>query len=122
MDSRFTDKSRSALRYAHEAAREANYNFVGSEHIIAGILKEGSSKASAALESVGVTYEEFVTKMIELSPPDSTTTVLGAALPLTPRCKTVLEMSFNEAKKAIFVCKDSEQTDGWGFHHHMGSA
>ena len=71
MDSRCTDKSRSALRFAHEAAREANYSFVGSEHIIAGILKEGTSKAATALEAFDVTYEEFVTKMIELSPPDS---------------------------------------------------
>jgi len=100
MDSRFTDKSRSALRYAHEAAREANYSFVGSEHIIAGILKEGTSKAATALEAFDVTYEEFVTKMIEMSPPDSSGTVIGTALPLTPRCKTILEMSFNEAKKS----------------------
>ena len=99
MDSRFTDKSRSALRFAHETAREMGYNFVGSEHIIAGILKEGSSQAANALEDAGIRYEDFVSRISELSPPDSSMTVIGSSLPLTPRCKTILEMSFNEAKK-----------------------
>jgi len=99
MDSRFTDKSRSALRYAHETAREMGYGFVGSEHILAGILKEGSSEAAMALDSYSIKYEEFVSKISELSPPNSSMTVLGNSLPLTPRCKTILEMSFNEAKK-----------------------
>ena len=99
MDSRFTDKSRSALRFAHETAREMGYNFVGSEHIIAGILKEGSSQAAGALEDAGIRYEDFVSRISELSPPDSSMTVIGSSLPLTPRCKTILEMSFNEAKK-----------------------
>ncbi len=99
MDSRFTDKSRSALRFAHETARDMGYNFVGSEHIIAGILKEGSSQAAQALEDAGIRYEDFVSRISELSPPDSSMTVIGSSLPLTPRCKTILEMSFNEAKK-----------------------
>ena len=99
METRFTDKSRSALRFAHDTAREMGYGFVGSEHIIAGILKEGSSQAAIALEEMGVKYEEFVAKIAELSPPDSSINVIGSSLPLTPRCKTILEMSFNEAKK-----------------------
>ncbi len=99
METRFTDKSRSSLRFAHDTAREMGYGFVGSEHIIAGILKEGSSPAAAALEGMGVSYEDFVSKIAELSPPDTTLSVIGSSLPLTPRCKTILEMSFNEAKK-----------------------
>jgi len=99
METRFTDKSRSALRFAHDTAREMGYSFVGSEHIIAGILKEGSSPAAVTLDDMGVKYEEFVAKMAELSPPDTSVSVIGSSLPLTPRCKTILEMSFNEAKK-----------------------
>lgn len=99
MDSRFTNEARGALKCAHEFAREMGYTYVGSEHIIAGILKDGSSFASGALEDAGVTLEEFGHKIVAFNPPDSDTTVLGASLPITPRCKTILEMSFNEAKK-----------------------
>lgn len=99
MDSRFTEQSRASLRFAHETAREMGYTFVGSEHIIAGILKDGSSRAASALADCGVSYEAFVSKIAELSPPNASMSVIGSSLPLTPRCKTILEMSFNEAKK-----------------------
>ena len=99
MDSRFTNEARAALKCAHEVAREAGYTYVGSEHLIAGILKDGSSVAAEALENSGVVFEEFMEKVKEISPPDSSATVIGASLPITPRCKTILEMSFNEAKK-----------------------
>ncbi len=99
MDSRFTNEAREALKCAHETAGDMGYNYVGSEHIIAGILKEGTSLGASALESLGVSYEEFTERITELNPPDEGKTVLGASLPITPRCKTILEMSFNEAKK-----------------------
>jgi len=99
MDSRFTEKSRTSLRNANEIAREMGYGYVGSEHIIAGILKEGSSQAAIAMEESGISYDEYVEKIAEYTTPDSDMTVLGTALPLTPRCKTILEISFNEAKK-----------------------
>jgi len=101
MDSRFTPEARQALKCAHETARELGYNYVGSEHIIAGILKDGSSQAAQALEDAGIVFEEFVEKILKFSPPDGNMTVLGSSLPITPRCKTILEMSFNEAKKAL---------------------
>ena len=100
MDSRFTNESRAALKCAHEIAREMGYTYVGSEHIIAGIIKDASSSAASILEDLGVTFEDFVEKIAKFSPPDSGMTVLGTSLPITPRCKTILEMSFNEAKKS----------------------
>ncbi|MBR3932585.1 MAG: ATP-dependent Clp protease ATP-binding subunit [Clostridia bacterium] len=99
MDSRFTNESRAALKCAHEVAREMGYTYVGSEHLIAGILKDGSSDAAAALENAGVNFDDFCQKIQELTPPDTGSTVIGASLPITPRCKTILEISFNEAKK-----------------------
>ena len=99
MDSRFTEKSRTSLRNANEIAHEMGYGYVGSEHIIAGILKEGSSPAAHAMENAGIKYDAYVEKISEYTTPDSDMTVLGTALPLTPRCRTILEMSFNEAKK-----------------------
>ncbi|MBQ4630285.1 MAG: ATP-dependent Clp protease ATP-binding subunit [Clostridia bacterium] len=99
MESRFTDKSRSALRYAHEIAAELNCNFVGSEHIVAGILKEGSSNAAISMEALGIKYDEYVEKIAAEASSGSNMPVMGTALPITPRCKTILEISFNEAKK-----------------------
>lgn len=99
MDSRFTNEAREALKCAHEAAGEMGYTYVGSEHIIAGILKEGTSLGASALGDAGVSYDEFTKRIMEINPPDQNITVLGASLPITPRCKTILEMSFNEAKK-----------------------
>ena len=100
MESRFTDKSRSALRFAHEIAAELKCNFVGSEHIVAGILKEGSSNAALAMEEMGITYDDYTEKISAQESSQSNMPVMGAALPITPRCKTIIEMSFNEAKKA----------------------
>ena len=99
MDSRFTNEAREALKLANEIAREMGYTYVGSEHILAGILKEGTSSAAEILSEQGVTTEDFVQKIAELSPPDAGMSVIGASLPITPRCKTILEISFNEAKK-----------------------
>ena len=100
MDSRFSPESKSALRCANETAVNMGYTFVGTEHIIAGILKDGSSHAAEILEEMGVSYDIFIEKIKFFSPPESSLTPVGDALPITPRCKTVLEMSFNEAKKS----------------------
>ena len=99
MDSRFTNEARAALKCAHEVAHSLGYTYVGTEHIIAGILKEGTSYASSVLEDMAVSYDEYAEKILKYNPPDGKMTVVGSALPITPRCKTVLEMSFNEAKK-----------------------
>ena len=48
MDTRFTESSKAALRLANEVASELGYNYVGSEHILAGIIREGTSAAAAA--------------------------------------------------------------------------
>lgn len=98
MDSRFTDKSRAVLRLAHDIAGELGYGYVGSEHILAGIIRDGSSDAAAALDAQGVDYDGVIAKITEYTVPSQTGAV-NSALPLTPRSKAVLEISFNEAKK-----------------------
>ncbi len=98
MDSRFTEKSRAILKCAHDIAGEMGYNYVGTEHILAGILKEGTSAACDALESQGITYEGITEKITAYTTP-SDTSYINSTLPLTPRSKAILEISFNEAKK-----------------------
>ena len=91
MDSRFSPESKAALRSANETAINMGYTYVGTEHIIAGILKDGSSHAVEVLEEMGVSYDIFTEKIKLFSPPESSLTHVGDALPITPRCKTVLE-------------------------------
>ena len=100
MDSRFSSESKAALRCANETALNMGYTYVGSEHIIAGILKDGSSHAAQVLEDAGVSFDLFTEKIKFFAPPEGSLSPVGDALPITPRCKTVLEMSFNEAKKS----------------------
>lgn len=98
MDSRFSDTSRKILRLSHDIAAEMGYNYVGTEHIIAGILKDAASEAAAAMEAQGVSYDSVVSKISEYTAPSGKVNP-NQALPITPRTKAILEISFNEAKK-----------------------
>jgi len=60
MDSKFTDKARKALRLSQEIATELGHNFVGTEHLLAALIKEGTSRASEALVEEGVTYDYII--------------------------------------------------------------
>lgn len=103
MDSRFTDKARQALRMAHAAARELGYRFVGTEHLLAGIVREGSSDAAMALAAQGVEYDAVCELIKRYSSPDVQVELpVGASadvLPLTPRTKGILELSYAEARR-----------------------
>ena len=98
MDSRFSDISRKILRLAHDIAAELGYNYVGTEHIIAGILRDGTTEASAELEAQGLDFDSVVAKITEYNAPSGKVNP-NQMLPITPRTKAILEISFNEAKK-----------------------
>lgn len=97
MNSRFSQSSKEVLNFANDTASQLGYNFVGSEHILAGILKEGESAAAQALFEQGADFDTFTEKMGEYSEPEGMFT--STSLPITPRTKAILEISFNEAKK-----------------------
>ena len=99
MDNRFSEKSKAALSCAHEAATELSSSFVGSEHILLGIIKEGTSIAAKALLEQGITEDEVKDKVKEYSNPADTIGFMQANLPLTPRTKTIIELSFNESRR-----------------------
>ena len=98
MTSRFDNHSQAAIRYAEETAREMGYSYFGTEHILAGILREGESRAAAALESQGITYDTVVEKISEYAEPDGEPYTEGT-LPMTQRCRTILELSYTEARR-----------------------
>jgi ATP-dependent Clp protease ATP-binding subunit ClpC len=95
MFERFTDRARRVLVLAQEEARLLNHNFIGTEHILLGLIHEGEGVAAKALKSVGVSTEAVREKVAEtIGPAGSSTT---ASPPFTPRAKKVLELSLREA-------------------------
>src|SRR6476660_1297997 len=95
MFERFTDRARRVLVLAQEEARLLNHNFIGTEHILLGLIHEGEGVAAKALESLGVSLEA-VREKVEgtIGPAGSSTT---GSPPVTPRANKVLELSLREA-------------------------
>jgi ATP-dependent Clp protease ATP-binding subunit ClpA len=92
---RFTDRARRVVVLAQEEARVLNHNYIGTEHILLGLIHEGNGIAARALEALGVeatTVRQQVEEIIGRSdtPP-------SGHIPFTPRAKKVLELSLREA-------------------------
>ena len=65
MESRFNQNARDALNLSHETAASMGHGYVGTEHILAGILKEGLNTAAKSLNNQGITYENVLEKIEE---------------------------------------------------------
>lgn len=95
--SNFTERARIAISDAHDTACELGHRYIGSEHIVAGLIKEGSGVAAKILEKNDITYDKVVEKIKELTgsaEPFSTETEIA----LTPRTKRILQLSAIEAR------------------------
>jgi ATP-dependent Clp protease ATP-binding subunit ClpC len=95
MFERFTDRARRVVVLAQEEARLLNHNYIGTEHILLGLIHEGEGVAAKALESLGISLEKVRQQVEEIigagqSPP-------SGHIPFTPRAKKVLELSLREA-------------------------
>jgi len=95
MFERFTDRSRRVLVLAQEEARDLDHAFIGTEHILLALIREGDGLAHQALGALGVRYK-VVRKMVKEVIGDNTNPSLGSP-PFTPRAKKVLELSLREA-------------------------
>src|SRR6476646_8013101 len=95
MFERFTDRARRVLVLAQEEARLLNHNFIGTEHILLGLIHEGEGVAAKALESLGISLEAVREKVEETIGPAGSST--AGSPPFTPRAKKVLELSLREA-------------------------
>ncbi len=96
MFERFTDRARRVLVLAQEEARLLNHNFIGTEHILLGLISEGDGVAAKALQSLGIALESVRDRVQETIGPASGPPS-GASPPFTPRAKKVLELSLREA-------------------------
>jgi hypothetical protein len=99
MFERFTDRARRVLVLAQEEARLLGHNFIGTEHILLGLLQEGEGVAAKALEAVAVSQEEVRRKIKETVGPSGSKTT--GSPPFTPRAKTVLELALREALRLM---------------------
>ncbi len=92
---RFTDRARRVLVLAQEEARELNHAFIGTEHILLGLIREGEGVAAKALDALGITFEAVREKVEEAI--GTNTNPSPGSPPFTPRAKKVLELSLREA-------------------------
>jgi Clp amino terminal domain, pathogenicity island component/UvrB/uvrC motif len=96
MFERFTDRARRVVVLAQEEARMLNHNYVGSEHILLGLIREDGGVAAQALGSLGVTEERARQQVEEVVGAGQTGPQRGH-LPFTPQAKKILQLSLREA-------------------------
>ena len=95
MFERFTDRARRVVVIAQEEARHLDHNYIGTEHILLGLIHEGEGVAARALESLGISLEAVRIEVVEIvGHGDEAPT---GHIPFTPRAKKVLELSLREA-------------------------
>jgi ATP-dependent Clp protease ATP-binding subunit ClpC len=96
MFERFTDRARRVIVLAQEEARMLNHNYIGTEHLLLGLIHEGEGVAAKALESLGISLDavreqvEVIIGQGQLAPPGH--------IPFTPRAKKVLELADRETR------------------------
>ena len=95
MFERFTDRARRVIVLAQDEAKLLNHNFIGTEHILLGLIHEGEGVAAKALESLGIALEAVREQVEEIIGQGQQ--VPTGHIPFTPRAKKVLELSLREA-------------------------
>lgn len=97
MYERFTDRSRKCIQLANQEALRFNHEYVGTEHLLLGLIKEGSGVAANVLKNLDIDLRKVrleVEKLVQCGP-DS---VIMGKLPQTPRAKRVIEYSIEESR------------------------
>jgi hypothetical protein len=95
MFERFTDRARRVVVLAQEESRMLNHNYIGTEHILLGLIHEGGGVAAKALESMGISLETVRSQVEEIIGHGKAAPT--GHIPFTPRAKKVLELSLREA-------------------------
>ncbi len=106
MFERFTERARQVVVLAQEEARTLKHNYIGTEHILLGLLREEEGLAARVLESLDITVERVRAQVVRIV--GSGEEVTSGQIPFTPRAKKVLELSLREA----LAMKSRAITDG----------
>jgi ATP-dependent Clp protease ATP-binding subunit ClpC len=97
MYERFTDPARNVMRLANQEAKRLNHQYIGTEHILLGLLKDGSGVAASVLINCDVTSGKVRLQVEDIVEPGPDIVIMGK-LPQTPRARKVIEHSLNEAR------------------------
>jgi len=97
MFERFTDQARRVVVQAQEESRTLGHNYIGTEHILLGLLTEREGLAAQALSTLGVSLDTAREQVVEIA--GAGTGQLSGHVPFTPRTKKVLEFSLREAQR-----------------------
>src|SRR5438105_7447423 len=97
MYERFTDRARKVMQLANQEAQRLKHEYIGTEHILLGLMKEGSGVAANVLKNLDIDLRKIrleIEKIVQLGPD----VVAMGKLPQTPRAKKVIEYSIEEAR------------------------
>jgi ATP-dependent Clp protease ATP-binding subunit ClpC len=97
MFNRFTERARKVIILAKEEARRFNHDYIGTEHILLGLIREGEGVAAAVLQKMGMNLQNIRLEIEKLVQPGPSTQILGD-IPFTPRAKKALELAAEEAR------------------------
>ena len=95
MFERFTERARQVVILAQDEARALKHNYIGTEHLLLGLIREEEGLAASVLASLDVTLERVRVQVVEVIGQGDNVT--GGQIPFTPRAKKVLELSLREA-------------------------
>ena len=98
MFDRFTDRAKKVMSFARQEAQKFNHEYIGTEHVLLGLVQEGSGVAANVLKNMSIDLEKVrheVEKIVKTGP----AMVTMGQLPFTPRAKKVLELSMEEASQ-----------------------
>jgi ATP-dependent Clp protease ATP-binding subunit ClpC len=95
MFEKFTDRARRVVVLAQDEARDLNHNYIGTEHLLLGLVSEGEGVAVAALKSLGISLQTIRQQVEDIIGRGQGSQ--SGHIPFTPRAKKVLELSLREA-------------------------
>ncbi len=97
MFNKFTERARKVILLAKEEAKRFNHDYIGTEHILLGLIREGEGVAAAVLQKLGLSPEKIrleVEKLVQSGP----STMVSGEIPFTPKAKKVIELAMEEAR------------------------
>ncbi|MFH1478690.1 MAG: ATP-dependent Clp protease ATP-binding subunit [Candidatus Omnitrophota bacterium] len=97
MLNRFTERARKVILLAKEEAKRFNHDYIGTEHILLGLVREGEGVAAVVLQKIGLSLQQIrleVEKIVKPGP----STVISGDIPFTPKAKKAIELSGEEAR------------------------
>jgi ATP-dependent Clp protease ATP-binding subunit ClpC len=97
MFNRFTERARKVILLAKEEAKRFNHDYIGTEHILLGLVREGEGVAAVVLQKIGLSLQQIRLEIEKIVKPGPATVISGD-IPFTPKAKKAIELSGEEAR------------------------